>query len=81
MSITKNNNNNTFRLLKSKDGYILKKKDRKAHNITIRILKIEEDKKRHKITYDTTYNPSDKQVFNNNIDLWRIRCYNLIDVL
>ena len=73
-------NSKSYRLLKSKDGHVLKKKNKKAHNITLRILKIEEDKKRHKILHDETYNPSDKYIFNNNIDMWRIRCYNLIGV-
>ena len=72
--------NKTFRLLKRKDGYILKKKNRKAHNITLRELKREEEKKRHKLLYDETYNPSDKDLFYNNIDVWRIRCYNIIGV-
>jgi hypothetical protein len=27
------------------------------------------------------YNPLDKEIFKNNIELWRIKCYNVIGVI
>lgn len=71
----------TFKLLNSKGGYKLKKRNRHAHNITLRILKVEEEKKRNKLMNDPDYNPSDKHIFLHDIDLWRIRCYNIIGVI
>lgn len=75
------NGKHSFILLKSKGKYKLKKRNKRSHMITLRILKVEEEKKRNKLNNDPTYNPSDKHIFLNNIDVWRICCYNHIGVI
>ena len=70
----------TFRILKSKDGHKLNKRKGRAHNLALKQVRQQEEKKRNKLKTDKTYNPKDKDIFNNNIDLWRIRCYNVIGI-
>ena len=75
-----NDNIRYFKLYDCKDGHILKKKTAYAHKLTLKELIMEEKKKRRKLIYDKTYDPSDKDTFINNLDVWRIRCYNHIGV-
>lgn len=76
-----NENIRYFKLYDCKDGHILKKKKTTyAHKLTLKQLIREENKKRRKLINDITYEPSDKDVFINNLDVWRIRCYNLIGI-
>ena len=68
-------------ILSNKDGVRLDKKYKRAHKISLKYVKNQEEKKRHKILTDTTYEPKDKDKFINNIELWRILCYNTSGVI
>lgn len=72
---------NEFKLFSKRGEYVLKKKNTNAHKITLKVLIIEEAKKRNKILNDDTYKPSDLNTFINDIDTWRVRCYNAIGVI
>ena len=72
---------NEYTILKHKDGIYLMRRRKGAHKTALKVVKNEEEKKRQKIKTDSDYNPSDKDIFNNNIELWRIKCYNVIGVI
>jgi hypothetical protein len=73
--------NNEYNILKHKDGIYLIRRRKKAHKTALKFVKNEEEKKRQKINTDINYNPLDKEIFKNNIELWRIKCYNVIGVI
>ena len=68
-------------IMKTKNGYKLNKQRVKVHNLRVRIVKEQEEKKRNLILNDPTYEPSDKTLFLNDIEAWRIKCYNIIGIL
>ena len=70
-----------YGIMKIKNGYRLNKQRVKVHNLRVRIVKEQEEKKRNLILNDPTYEPGDKILFLNDIEAWRIQCYNIIGVL
>ena len=70
-----------YTILKNKNGYKLNKQRLKVHNLRVRVVKDQEVKKRNLFMNDHTYEPSDKMLFLNDIEAWRIQCYNVVGIL
>ena len=58
----------------------LRRKNKTAHIFTVKTVKSEEEKKNNKLKTDPNYNPPDKDIFINNIEVWRIQCYNILSI-